>query len=215
MKRIYLLSAAAALTAFSMTSCGGSAESEEMAGPVTYTLDGEASSLKWKGDYADGTHSHDGTVKFSEATIVYNGDQFESGMAKVDLTTIDSELDANSGENDLIGHFSSPDFFNTAAKSTADVTIKSVTEEGATIAIALNGKTLEQTVPVKVKKTDDKVTVKGKFDVDFTPLDLGGFKANPEKEAEAAKMGKKDQYVNPVVHFDIDLVTKAPAAEKK
>lgn len=215
MKRTYLLAAATAFVAFAFTSCGGGEKTEEgMEGPVTYTLDAEASSLKWKGDYADGTHSHDGTVKFSDATIVYNGETFESGTATVDLSTIDSELDASSGENDLLGHFSSPDFFNTASNPKAEVTIKSVSEEGATISINLAGKTLEQTVPVKVKQTEDKVTVKGKFDVDFTSLDLAGFKPNAEKEAEAAKAGKKDQYVNPIVHFDIDLVTKAPEAKK-
>lgn len=211
MKKAYLLSAAAAVVALAMTACGGS---EETAGPVTYTLDKDATSLKWKGDYADGTHSHDGKVKVTEGTVSYEGDVFKSGSFKIDLNTIDSELDAAGGEANLIGHLSNDDFFNATKFPFVDVTIKALTETEATATLNIAGKILETTFPVKKKKTAEKLTIKGKFDIDFTPLNLKGFQKDEVAEAEAAKAGKKDQYVSPIVHFDLDAELNAPEAKK-
>ncbi len=210
MKRAYLLSAATALVALTMTACGGSTEAEETAGPVTYSLDASASSLKWKGDYADGSHSHNGTVTISEGTIVYNGDEFESGSLKVDMKSVDTELDASSGESDLITHLGAPDFFNSANFPTTDVKINSMTDKEVTATITVAGKPIETTIPVDVKKTDDKLTVKGKFDLDLTSLGAKGFQRD---EAMEKQMGKENQYVSPLVHFELDLVMKAEAAK--
>lgn len=210
MKRAYLLSAATALVALTMTACGGSTEAEETAGPVTYALDASASSLKWKGDYADGSHSHNGTVKITEGTIVYNGDAFESGSLKVDMKTVDSELDGTSGESDLLAHLGTPDFLNSSAFPTTEVKINSMTDKEATATVTVGGKAIETTIPVDVKKTDDKLTVKGKFDLDLTSLGAKGFQRDVEMEK---KMGKENQYVSPLIHFELDLVMKAEAAK--
>jgi len=211
MKRAYLLSAATLVVAMAMASCGGS---EETTAPVTYTLDADGTSLKWKGDYADGSHSHDGTVAVTEGTVVYEGDVFKSGAFKVDLNTVDSELDAAGGEAGLLEHFSKEDFFNSAKFPLVDVTITALTETEATATMKIGGKNFETTFPVKTKKTADKLTIKGKFDIDFTSLNLKGFQKDEAMEAEAAKAGKKDQYVSPIVHFDLDAVLKAPEAKK-
>jgi len=211
MKRAYFLSAATVVVAMAMASCGGA---EESTAPVTYKLDTDATSLKWKGDYADGTHSHDGKVNVTEGTVSYEGDVFKSGSFKVDLNTVDSELDEATGEAGLLGHLASPDFFNAAKFPLVDVTLTALTETEATATVKVGGKNLETTFPVKTKRTNDKLTIKGKFDLDFTSLNLKGFQKDPAMEAEAAKAGKKDQYVTPIVHFDLDAVLKADAAKK-
>lgn len=210
MKRTYLLSAATAVIALAMTACGGSAETteNEEAAAVTYTLDSEASSLKWKGDAADDSHSHEGTVKISEGTMVFKGETFESGNFKVDLKTVDSELDAASGEDKLVAHLANTDFFNSDQFPVADVTITTLTDTEATATISVAGKKTEATFPVKTNVKDDKVTVKGKFDVDFTFLNAKGFTPDPAMEAK-----HKGSYISPLVHFDLDATLKAPSAK--
>lgn len=204
MKKTLVFAASIALITFGMTACGGATEAAEEA--VTYELDAKATELKWKGDYADGSHSHNGTVEVSEGTMTFKGDVLEKGTFKVDMGTIKSELTPETGANDLLGHFSSPDFFNSAQFPTVDVTVNAIegNEMDATLKIA--GKELPVKFPVTIKKTADAYTAKGKFTVDFSPLDLNGFKPNLEKEKES---GKKDQYVKPEVGFELNLVMKA------
>jgi polyisoprenoid-binding protein YceI len=204
MKKIGLFTASIALIAFGMTACGGATEAAEEA--VTYELDAKATELKWKGDYADGSHSHNGTVAVSEGTMSFKGETFEKGMFKVDMGTIKSELTPETGANDLLGHFSSPDFFNSAKFPTVDVTINNIEGNEMDATLKIGGKDLKTKIPVTIKKTADSYTVKGKFTVDFSALDLNGFKPNLEKEKES---GKKDQYVNPEVGFELNLVMKA------
>lgn len=209
MNKTTFITATIAAATLSLTSCGGGEKTEETAAPITYNLDANASVLKWKGDYADGSHSHDGTVKFSEATFVFEGEMFKSGEAKVDLKTIDSELDASSGEPQLVEHLNSDKFFNGMAHPTVLVTVKEIQDNNVTATFSIAGKKLDATIPANVKVTDKKATIKGKFDLDLTALDLPGLKLDPAMEAEAAKQGKKDQYVKPIIHFDMDLVMDA------
>src|SRR3990167_2040262 len=165
MKRTYLMSAAVALVAFAMTACSGSTEE----GPVTYTLDAEATALGWKGDHTDG-HGHNGTIKISEGTVVYNGDKFESGNFSVDMSTI------------------------------ADKDIKA--------SINVMGKDMDVTIPVKIKKTADKLTAKGTFTIDFADLKMGGTQPGMNPADPTA-------HTNSTVTFDLNLVmnAEAPAAE--
>lgn len=210
MKKTILFTASLALLAIGVVSCGGSTE-EAAAEKVTYNLDAEATKLMWKGDYADGTHSHNGTVKVADGSAVFNGEEFESATFNVDLGTIESELTPETGANDLLGHFSSPDFFNTAKFPKAKVTVNSWDKSEMDVTINVAGKDLKAKFPVKSTTKGETMTTTGKFDVDFSSLDLAGFKPNAEKEA---KTGKKDQYTKPVVHFELNLVLKAEAAKE-
>lgn len=206
MKRTYLMSAAAALVAFGMTACGGSTEEGgEEAAPVTYALDASATTLNWKGDFADNTHSHNGAISVTEGTIVYNGDAFESGEFTVDMASI-MDADLSGAERDTLNkHLSGPYFFNAAQFPATKVTIKEVNDNDVKAVINVLGKDMETTIPVKVKKSADKITAKGKFDIDFAAAGMGGMA--PMDPA------KPDQYVKPVVHFDLNLVMKAEAAK--
>lgn len=207
MKRTYLLSAAVALVAFGMTACGGSTEETTEEGPVTYTLDAEATTLGWKGDYEADGHSHNGTIKISEGTVVYNGDEFESGDFSVDMSTIADE-DLPSPDRDTLNkHLSGPYFFNAEQFPATKVTIKSVSDKDIKASINVLGKDMDVTIPVKIKKTAEKITAKGTFSIDFADLKMGGMQPMDPKMPTA--------YVKSGITFDLNLVMKAeaPAAE--
>lgn len=199
------MSAAIALVAFGMTACGGSTEEgSEEAGPVTYTLDAEATTLKWEGVHVSDGHKHNGTIQISEGTVVYNGDAFESGEFTVDMSTIkDEDLQAPVSDT-LNTHLSGPYFFRTSEYPTTTVKINSVKDNEVNATINVMGKDMEAVIPVKIKKKDDKVTAKGKFSLDFSSYNMQGMTEDP-------KMPK--MYTNPVVNFEIDMVLKAEKAE--
>jgi polyisoprenoid-binding protein YceI len=207
MKRTYLLSAAVALVAFGMTACGGSTEETTEEGPTTYTLDAEATTLGWKGDYEADGHSHNGTIKISEGTVVYNGDAFESGDFSVDMSTIADEDLPSPDKDTLNAHLSGPYFFNAAQFPATKVTIKSVSDKDIKASVNVLGKDMEVTIPVKIKKTAEKITAKGKFSIDFADLKMGGMQPMDPKMPTA--------YVKSAITFDLNLVlnAEAPAAE--
>lgn len=207
MKKTFLYTASIALVAFGMTACGGSTETAEETA-VTYSLDADATTLEWKGTYADDTHSHNGTVAVSNGTVSYKGDTFEAGNFTVDMKTIKSELTPETGADKLIGHLSTADFFNSAEFPNVEVVVNSIsdTEIDATLKVA--GKEVPAKMPVTVKRTANELTAKGSFTVDFSALDAGGFKPNPEMEKE-----KPNQYTKPGVEFKLNLVMKADAAK--
>ncbi|AEA42929.1 YceI family protein [Fluviicola taffensis] len=208
MKKTLFYTASLAFVALGMTACGGSTEASEDTA-VTYQLDATATTLKWKGNYADDSHSHNGTVKISEGSVNYKGETFEAGSFTVDMKTIESELTPETGSDKLIGHLGAPDFFNIAQFPNVTVKINSIsdTEIDATLNVA--GKEVPAKMPVTVKKTDKELTAKGKFTIDFSSMDVVGFKPNPEMEKE-----KPNQYVKPGIDFELNLVLKAEASKE-
>ena len=208
MKKTFIYAASLAFIAFGMTACGGSTEASEDTA-TTYQLDAAATTLKWKGNYADDSHSHNGTVKVSEGSVTYKGETFESGSFKVDMKTIESELTPETGSDKLIGHLSAPDFFNIAQFPNVEVKVNAISDKEIDATLVIAGKEVPAKMPVTIKKTDKELTAKGKFTIDFSSLDVAGFKPNPEMEKE-----KPNQYVKPGVEFELNLVLKAEAAKE-
>lgn len=208
MKKPFFYAASLALIAFGMTACGGSTEASDDT-MVTYQLDASKTTLKWKGIYADDSHSHNGTVKISEGTVNYKGEAFQSGSFTVDMKTIETDLTPETGSDKLIGHLSSPDFFNSTEFPNVEVIVNNISENEIDATLKIAGKDMPAKIPVKVKRTDKKLTAKGKFTIDFSEMDLAGFKPNPEMEKE-----KPNQYVKPGVEFQLDLVMKAESEKE-
>lgn len=196
MKKTYLMSAAIALVAFGMTACGGSTEESAEDNIVIYSLDAEASSLAWKGDYADDSHSHNGKIQITSGTLTYNGDTFESGNFTVDMNSIKDE-DLESPVNDTLDkHLAGPYFFNASDFPNTEVTITSISGNEVKATVSVMGKEMQIAFPATIKKTDKMLTAKGTFDIDFSSLGLMGMQEMPEKPK---------QFVKPVVHFDLNL----------
>lgn len=202
MKKTIYAVATVALVAFGMTACGGSTEEQtDEAAAVTYTLDSEASSLKWEGVYEADGHKHNGTITVSEGSVSYEGDEFKSGEFTIDMNTIvDEDLPAPDKDT-LASHLAGPYFFNSVKFPDTKVTVNSLNDKEASLTINVMGKKIETTVPVKFSKSADKVTAKGKFSLDVSSLKLGGMQPmNPEQPKN---------YVQPVLNFDLNLTLKA------
>ncbi len=208
MKKTFIYAASLAFIAFGMTACGGSTEASEDTA-TTYQLDAAATTLKWKGNYADDSHSHNGTVKVSEGSVTYKGETFEAGSFKVDMKTIESELTPETGSDKLIGHLGAPDFFNIAQFPNVEVKVNAISDKEIDATLVVAGKEVPAKMPVTIKKSDKELTAKGKFTIDFSSMDVVGFKPNAEMEKE-----KPNQYVKPGIDFELNLVLKAEAAKK-
>lgn len=203
MKRIGFLVAGLALivgVSFAFQSAGAAKPAKGV-----YKIDEKASSLKWQGDHADGSHSHYGTIKISSGEAKFDGDKFVSGDFKVDMKSMDSELTPEKGESQLLGHLATADFFNTAEFPNVDVKVTSWTENEMGATLTILGKELKTTFPVKTTKTAESMTTTGKFTLDVSSLGIPGFTQNLEAEKES---GKTNQYISPKLPFEINLVMK-------
>ena len=125
-------------------------ETAEMAGlpDGELAINSEGSSVEWKGEVL-GMKSHNGTVKLTEGNLTVADGKITGGKFVVDLSTItplDSTYDADNTKEKLVGHLSSPDFFNVSEFPTATFEITSI--EGADIKgnLTIRGKTHEEMV---------------------------------------------------------------------
>ncbi len=169
-----------ALFAFVTWSCTTKTTTAETAENVALP-DGELkintdnSSVSWKGEVL-GMKSHFGTVKLSEGALKVADGLVTGGKFTVDLTAItplDSTYDEEHKKEDLVGHLSSPDFFNVAEYPTAsfeitgtegsdligNLTIRGITNQEKVTNVVIDA----QTGLVSGKLTFDR----SKYDVNF------------------------------------------------
>lgn len=126
MKKLSTL-AFVALLAATTWSCTSKTETSEEAAAVVGLPNGDVmvnpdgSSVEWKGEVL-GMKSHNGTVKLTEGNLTVADGKITGGKFVVDLSTItplDSTYDAENTKEKLVGHLSSPDFFNVSEFPTA------------------------------------------------------------------------------------------------
>ena len=161
MKTTKLILSAFVATTF-LASCGGGshepkkaeetheahAEEAAPAEAKSFTVDTEASSIVWAGEML-GIKTHTGTLKFKEGSVEASGDQVTGGSFVVDLTTMaptDANYDEEHTQDMLVGHLSSPDFFDVENHPEAKFVVTSV--EGSTLTgnLTVRGKTNEEKV---------------------------------------------------------------------
>lgn len=159
MKTTNLLLTIAASGGILLASCGSTekpatenaeAPSEAPAEVVEAAVNLDESSVKWEGEML-GIKAHWGYITLSEASLSMAGDKLAGGSFVVDMTSIDPKDDVYTEEQTpekLVGHLSSPDFFDVANHPTASFEITSVSEDGATATgnLTVRGVTNEETV---------------------------------------------------------------------
>lgn len=188
-----------AFAAVTLTACSGTEEVKE-AEEATYTLDVEGTSLNWTGKYVSDGHEHTGTVKVTEGSIVYKGDEFVSGEFNVDLNTLEDKDMPAPMKDTLESHLKGAYFFNTASNSNVPVVINAITDKDITATITVLGKDIKTVMPIKISKNDKSITANGKFDVDFASLNMGGMNPQPGKP--------ENERVETVISFDLKLKLK-------
>ncbi len=190
-----------------MVSCGGATEDAENAN-VTYTLDAESSKMMWKGDYADDSHSHNGTVDITAGTIAFEEGKFTEGSFVVDMSTLKNEQTDKAQHDTLNAHLNGGYFFNTAGMPEVNVIVNNITDKEIDATIEIGEKKIPAKFPATIKKDAKGMTANAKFTLDLTSMDAVGFMPNPETEKV-----KPNQFVKPTVEFELKLKMKAEAAE--
>ncbi|MFT5884685.1 MAG: polyisoprenoid-binding protein YceI [Arcticibacterium sp.] len=171
----------ALVAAISFQSCSSASEetTEEVAEVAsamadgTVALDLAASSVEYKGVML-GIKEHTGNVRLNEASLDMKGGAVSGGSFVVDLSNItptDTMYDEKSTKEKLVGHLSSPDFFNVAEFPTASFVVTG--SEGNTVTgnLTIRGITNEETVTdVVVSENGVSGTLafdRTKYDVSF------------------------------------------------
>jgi len=174
---------------------------EEMA--VKYMANTENSTLAWKGSKLTGTHN--GTINISEGYLAFDNGQLNGGNFVVDMKTIkDLDLKDVNDNADLVGHLSSPDFFDVENNPTSSFAITGVEEkDGKTIVKGnLTIKGIEKNIefPATVSLEGDNVTFKSEaFTIDRTDWDIK-FKSGKFFQDLA-----KDKMIDDNIEFQIEV----------
>lgn len=164
--------------AFIGVSCSnsGSETKEESDEPVVeetsgvtgqFNVNAENSHLKWKGKKVTGEHY--GSIKIESGSVTFEDGNLVSGKFSVDMTSINVE-DIEDEENNakLTGHLKSDDFFDVENHNNATLVVTAVDGNNVKAALTIKGITNEVKFPISVEEKEDKVVVKGNFDVDRT-----------------------------------------------
>lgn len=150
-------------------------ESTENVEAVEYTVDPSASSVQWRGDMVK-MYYHEGTVALKEGNLNIANGQLSGGKFVVDMTQIvptDSNYSPDRPKENLVGHLSSPEFFDVANHKEATFEITSVNGNEAKGTLTLRGKSNEETIrDIVITENGDQVSASGKLTFDRKKYDV-------------------------------------------
>jgi len=147
-------------------------------GDTAYTVDTEASQLKWTGYHLAKSYEHAGLIKLKSGKLTVNKGVITSGEFVADMNSItDTDITDAEKNGKLVNHLKSPDFFDVAnnpeaklvitkstaaangvLKATGDLTIRGITKTIEFDAkLTETGKQVEATADLKITRTDFKV----------------------------------------------------------
>jgi len=143
------------------------------AAPIALKVDAKASSFNWLGKKVTGEHN--GTIGIQSGSLVVNGGKLQGGEFTIDMKTIKCLDLTDAGYNaKLVGHLTTPDFFDVANFPFAKLNIKKATlksDSNYDVAgeLTINGVTQPINFPAVVS-VDAKgaTTATAKFEVDRT-----------------------------------------------
>ena len=175
------------------------------AAPLVLKVDAKASSFNWLGKKVTGEHN--GTIGIQSGSLIVNGGKLQSGEFTIDMKTIKCLDLTDAGYNaKLVGHLTTPDFFDVANFPTAKLNIKkAILKSGSNYDLigdlTINGVTQPINFPAIVS-VDNKgaTTATAKFEVDRTKF---GSKFGSKSFFES--IGDKMIYDNFLV--DVKIIT--------
>jgi polyisoprenoid-binding protein YceI len=200
-----------ALTAVAVTfaSCGET-KTEAPAAVITATpltgdasliVDAAASKVTWKGDML-GLYSHEGNINIKDGSVTLKDGKVTGGSFTIDMSSI-KPTDANYSAEDnhtaenLVGHLSSPDFFDIANNPTATFAITSVEGNKVNGNLTVRGKTNPETLEL------------GAITLDGQNVKLNGkMTFNRQNYGVAFAMPVKDKVLSDDIVIGVDLLAK-------
>ncbi len=209
MKISKLFTAGALAFSLVLASCGGGTKHDadhddhadstppnaDQAKEMTYQIDTEKSVVKWRG-FILGMKEHTGTLKFKNGSLKTAGDKITGGGLEVDMTSMaatDDNFDAEHPREGLIGHLSSPDFFDVAAFPMASLVFSGGTDAN----LSVRDKTMKEAISdVSVKEVDGKMVYTAKLTFDR------------QKYGVAFSGPAKDVIISDDVELEVELHTK-------
>lgn len=196
--------ALAALVSVSAMADGGKNATTAVAAPVALKVDTKASTFNWLGKKFTGEHN--GTIGVQSGSLVVNGSKLSGGEFTIDMKSIKCLDLTDAGYNGkLIGHLTSPDFFDVAKYPTATLkitkaTAKTATNYDITGNLTINGVTQPITFPAVVAiDAKGATTATAKFEVDRTKF---GSKYNSKSFFESIG----DKMINDNFQVDVKIV---------
>lgn len=218
MKKVFVVLFAAA----SLAACKQNTKTSNEAGQVaqasdsaaTYTVDATASTLGWSGSKVV-SGSHTGTINIQTGILSFENGELKSGNFTVDMKTIKNTDITDAAENaKLVGHLSSPDFFNVDSFPTATFEITKVEKLAAADAngnthsvsgnLSIKNNTREITFPAKITTADGSVTATAKTEINR--LEWNVMWGN-EKDTKARAF-LKENFLSNIIGININLVAK-------
>lgn len=166
-----------------------------------YKVDLDSSNVKWHGEIVGGAYFHDGTAKFTEASLGLYGEQVATGAFTIDLKSLKPSDKNYSGKDktpeNLVKHLSSKDFFLVDSFPSATFAIKSADANTITGDLTVRGTTNEEKVTdVVVTKSEEGLTATGKLIF------------NRQKYGVAYKSDIKDVVISDDIVLDITIKAK-------
>jgi len=170
---------------------------------VRYMADTEVSTLAWKGSKLAGPHH--GTINISEGYFAFDNGKLSSGNFIIDMKTIkDLDLEDADYNAKLVGHLSSPDFFDVENNPSSAFAITNVEEkDGKTMVKGnLTIKNIKKNIefPATVSLNGNEVLFKSEpFTIDRTDWDIK-FKSGKFFEDLA-----KDKLIDDNIEFVVEV----------
>jgi len=206
MKSLNYLSIGVIAAALSISACNTAPKSESGSDTKSGTISAEAltvnldkSFVSWKGDML-GMYSHSGVINISDAELSVEDGHVSGGSFTVDMSSMTPTDEAYNPEEGrtkerLVGHLSSPDFFDVENHPTSTFRIKSVDGSTVTGDLTIRGITHEETVKnVTVTKEGNGYKITGDLTFDRTKYDV------------SFKMSVQDMVLSDDIELDIELI---------
>jgi polyisoprenoid-binding protein YceI len=169
MKKRVLLLSMIALTAFGNTLSAKHNHAD-------LTINTKVSSVEWIGKKVTGEHT--GAITIKEGSLNLHDGHLSGGTVVVDMTTITcTDLKPEEGGKKLVGHLTSPDFFDAKNHTTATLKINTVSviegnKHQITGELTIKGITHPITFPATVDMKDGKLAAYAEMIVDRTLYDI-------------------------------------------
>lgn len=139
------------------------------------------SKINWLGRKVTGQHN--GSIKVLKGNVLVDNNKITGGNVEIDMKTITNEDQKDEESNKkLVGHLSSPDFFDVAKFPTSKIEINKVealndaTKPNANFNVTGNltikDVTKSITFPAEIKLENGVLTVKADFDIDRTDWNI-------------------------------------------